>query len=112
MTDLTIAAVLEFYGADLTRVSASGWRPVKCPFHDDRIASASINLNIGVFVCHACNVSGGPLKLIQLMEQLDHKGAREFAERHFGTSVGGIRRAAKANRGSDRRSVWDHTIFD
>ena len=112
MTDLTIATVLEHYGADLSRVQSTGWRPVKCPFHDDRIASASVNNDIGVFVCHACNVSGGPLKLIRLMENLDARGAREFAERQFGTSVGRVRRAAKANNRREPRSVWDHTLFE
>lgn len=111
MTDLTISAVLEFYGADLTRVTASGWRPVKCPFHDDRIASASVNLDMGMFVCHACNISGDAIKLIRLMENLDYKGAREFAERQFGASVGRIRGAAKNNRPGSK-SLWDHTILD
>jgi hypothetical protein len=31
---------------------------VKCPFHDDRVASMSINLNKGLYYCHACGKGG------------------------------------------------------
>jgi len=35
------------------------WRTVRCPFHDDKHASLSINIENGGFVCHACNARGG-----------------------------------------------------
>lgn len=38
----------------------SGWQSIKCidPRHHDRHASASINLTIGRYKCHACGLSG------------------------------------------------------
>ena len=31
---------------------------MRCPFHDDRKASLSLNLDEGTFNCHACNEKG------------------------------------------------------
>lgn len=31
---------------------------VRCPFHDDVVSSMSLNLNKGVFYCHACRAGG------------------------------------------------------
>lgn len=104
MTDSIIDKVLEHYGADLTRVSPVGWRPLKCPFHPDRNASASVNLNLGGFRCHACGVHGDALKIIQEQEGLGYKDAVAFAETVLGQSVGGIRRPA--NEQKRRPSRW------
>lgn len=38
--------------------SSSGWRPIRCCFHDDKSASASINTLIGRFNCHGCGIGG------------------------------------------------------
>jgi hypothetical protein len=35
------------------------WRTVRCPFHDDKHASLSINVENGGYICHACNAKGG-----------------------------------------------------
>lgn len=49
-----------YYHRELgTPVNATGWRSVRCPFHDDTHASFSINADSGGFVCHACGVKGG-----------------------------------------------------
>ena len=38
----------------------SGWQSIRCidPGHDDRNASASLNLEKGRFKCHSCGLSG------------------------------------------------------
>lgn len=36
----------------------SGWAACCCPFHQDKHASASVNLQSGAFRCHACGARG------------------------------------------------------
>ena len=43
---------------------------VFCPFHDDEIASASVNINSGLFYCFGC---GASYNLSQLMSRLDNE---------------------------------------
>ena len=42
----------------------SGWKAVRCPFHADRRASASVNLQKNYFRCHACDISGDPVRIV------------------------------------------------
>lgn len=73
-----IEAVLTHYGAD--RVPAArgdGWRAMRCPFHDDRHASASINRE--AFVCHSCGVKGDGLAIIQQQENCAFPDALRIA---------------------------------
>lgn len=42
----------------LGRPNGSGWASVRCPFHEDRTASLSINLQHGGWRCHAGCGSG------------------------------------------------------
>jgi hypothetical protein len=43
------------------RISSRREVSAKCPFHNDRTASMSINLEKATWFCHACNVGGGIL---------------------------------------------------
>lgn len=45
---------------------------VRCPFHDDRNPSLSINFSKGLFFCHACN-EGGTLKTFIIKYLEDEK---------------------------------------
>ena len=110
MNDLTIAAVLEHYGADLHRTREVGWQPVKCPFHEDRTASASVNLNLGGFRCHACGMSGDALKLIAEKEGLSRRDAASFAKTVLGASVRNIRGATSHDK-PRRISKWRDRLF-
>lgn len=40
------------------RTLSSGWTPCRCPFHEDKRASASVNLTTGGFRCHGCGAKG------------------------------------------------------
>jgi DNA primase len=84
---LSIEDVLTHYGA--TNVPTSlRWRAIKCPFHEDRSASASVSTDQGRFKCFACDINGDGLDIIQSQEGLDFVGAVEFAENILGASVG------------------------
>lgn len=76
---IPIVPVLAYYGADLDDGYGDRWVPVKCPFHDDRSASASVNVEKGAFTCHACEMRGDAAKLVQLHEGLP--SYREGADR-------------------------------
>jgi DNA primase len=109
MTELSIAVVLEHYGADLSRVRETGWRPLRCPFHDDRTASASVNLAKNAFACHACAVKGDSIGLIKHQEGLDYKGALQFIQEVLGQSVGDVRRPATTRKRPT--SQWRDRLF-
>lgn len=42
----------------LGKPNANGWASCRCPFHDDKHASASANLCTGGFRCHGCDAKG------------------------------------------------------
>jgi DNA primase len=106
MTDSLLSRTLEHYGADLHRVRESGWCPIKCPFHDDRQASASVNLTLGGFKCHGCDVSGDALKLIADREGIDREDAKRFAQETIGAECGDIPRAASRRAPKRHPSKW------
>lgn len=42
-----------------TRLDRKGWVSTRCPFHEDKSPSLSVNLATGGYVCHACGAKGG-----------------------------------------------------
>jgi hypothetical protein len=52
-----------------------GWQKVRCPsafhVHGDRNPSASVNLTLGRFQCHACDLHGDGFDLMRALEELD-----------------------------------------
>ena len=51
------------------------WRSAKCPFHDDKHASFSINTVHGGFICHACGAKGDMLKFYMDYKKVNFKTA-------------------------------------
>ena len=51
-----IDRLLEHYGAHQVPHSR-GWRKMRCPFHNDRSPSASVNTTIQRFKCYVCSVN-------------------------------------------------------
>lgn len=71
-----ILPVLAHYGAgDLPETYR--WKAVRCPFHDDRNASASYIANdeAQAFNCHSCGIRGDAISLIRQHEGLDYLGS-------------------------------------
>lgn len=46
----------------LKRANAAGWATCRCPFHEDRHASAAANLETGGFRCFSCGWHGDLVK--------------------------------------------------
>lgn len=101
-----MVAVLARYGMDVPE--RTGWRKVKCPFHSDRIASASVNTDIGAFSCHACGVSGDVYGILMSQEGIDFRAALALgdgldADPNTDTPKSSGRRVRKAWRPPGRR---------
>ncbi len=56
-------------------LKASSWNMVKCPFHDDKHASLSINGTHGGYICHACGAKGNLIGFYMQMTNSDFKTA-------------------------------------
>jgi CHC2 zinc finger len=75
--ELSNVKVLEHYDS-FNPPLGPRWENMKCPFHDDRNASARSNGS--GFICMACGVKGGPIQLIMEREDIDYPSAIEFYE--------------------------------
>jgi DNA primase len=74
----SIEEYLNYVGA-ATPAKGSGWRKMKCPFHDDSHASAAVNYDKNAFVCHGCGIKGDTYSLIMDRERINYREAVQFA---------------------------------
>lgn len=105
---LSIVTVLEHYGASLRDVPSNGWQNIRCPFHSDHMASAGVNIALGGFRCHGCNMSGDAIKVIEQVEHMNYGEAVDFAREVLGASVEKVSRPVP-KRGKRRplgRNKW------
>lgn len=106
MIKLDILDVLSYYGANVNHVSRFGWSPIKCIWHNDSHASASVNVDLGGFKCHTCGISGDGIKIIREQEHLGFEEAVEFARKISPTSLEDLSFAARKHpkgRGRKKR---------
>src|ERR1019366_1715103 len=80
----SIGLVISHYGADVYRTSGQG--PIKCPFHDDKHASAGIDFSNNLFNCFTCGVKGNSLQIIAQREGVNIGKAALIAEGITGES--------------------------
>ncbi len=93
MAETDIVAVVEYYGGEVNTTRA-GWTKIRCPFHDDRMPSATINVAEGVFKCWAGCVAGDGFAVVMWREGLDFPSSQRFIQDTIGASVRGISEAA------------------
>jgi len=62
---------------DLRKPNATGWTLAKCPLHDDKHASLSVNVaaDRGGFTCFACGAKGDLLSFHMQRTGLDFRAA-------------------------------------
>lgn len=101
-TKPSIKAVLETHGATVRE--RSGWQPIRCPYHDDTTASASVNTREGAFLCHACGVKGDAYSLIQAHENCDFKRAVEIGN---GYTADGNTPTPQRTKRSPMKGIWE-----
>lgn len=98
-----IAAVLRYYGADDVPENYR-YRPMLCPFHDERNASASVNTDEGKFRCFVCDIKGDAIDVVKWRENLEYLSAVGFLEGTIGISCDGL--SSVASKPSARRPVF------
>ena len=55
----------------------------RCPFHEERTPSFSVNAADKLYYCFGCNAGGDVIKFVQETEQLDFAGAIEWLAERF-----------------------------
>ena len=76
----SIVAIIENYGGDVGS-ERIGWYKIRCPFHDDTHASATVNLEYQAFNCFGCGTKGDTYKIIMEQEGVEYREAYIIAER-------------------------------
>lgn len=66
----------KYFETRLHGAKLGGRNNVKCPFHDDRMASLSVKLNDGVWMCHAGCGSGGVIDFEMKLSKCDKDTAK------------------------------------
>lgn len=67
--------------------TGGGWVRMHCPFHTDRIPSASVNHDINRFRCFSCDRDGDGLDLLQRELRLDFREAVDRARQLDSTTT-------------------------
>jgi DNA primase len=84
-----LAAIKLLTGETLEPKGRKNWKRVNCPFHHDRQASATVNLELGVFVCHGCEVRGDAVALIRKVKKCSFQEALKISGSISGLSMTG-----------------------
>lgn len=74
-----IEPILKHYGAERIPTGV-GWLKMKCPFHGDGHASASLHSEEKLFVCHGCGIKGNAYNIIMKHEGVTFRAALEIAK--------------------------------
>ena len=86
--------VLEYYGWDLPSPK-QGWTMVRCEKHGDKHSSASVNEETGYVFCHACDLKGDAIAIVQIYEGVGFKDAVRKCEE----ITGGVAILSQGGRG-------------
>src|SRR5690606_27167293 len=91
---LPIGPILEYYGADVPDLTPGcRWKPIRCVFHDDQNASASVNYT--GYKCHSCPAHGNAVTLIAWKEKIDYASAERRAQEILGPGYRAVREGVK-----------------
>jgi len=77
--------LLDFYGVEFDG-SKGREQSIICPVHDERRASASLNLDKELWNCLACGAAGSVYDLVMKKEGLEFEAAVKFVEGITGES--------------------------
>ena len=91
-----IVPVLEHYGGYIHR-DRYGWQKIRCPFHDDGHASATVNTDENAFNCFGCGIKGDTYSIIMQHEGVGFSEALKVAERITGTSSDSLRKEYRSS---------------
>jgi DNA primase len=95
MTDFLTEAFINHYGIknllidlDVRGIKHSGINELvmRCPFHDDKMASFAMDLTKGLWKCFGCGLEGNFIKFIMLAYHLNYAQANNFIKQRAGLS--------------------------
>jgi DNA primase len=95
MSDFLAEAFIAHYGIknllndlDIKGVKNSGIGEVimRCPFHEDKMASFAMSLKNGLWKCFGCGLEGNLIKFIMLAYHLNYVQANDFLHQRAGLS--------------------------
>jgi DNA primase len=96
----SIQPILEHYGATVRE--QYGWVKLRCPFHDDGHASATVNVEENAFNCFGCGVKGDTYSIIMEQEGVGFREAIKIAEGITGQSSTTLRASGAKSRSISR----------
>jgi DNA primase len=100
-----IAVILGLAPGTELRWNSGGWHAIRCPFHDDRAASASYNPTEQRFRCHACDLGGDGYDLIRQVEGVGFQGARIRAAEMCGSEFVAVDQPPQRSKLTARRTT-------
>lgn len=83
---LDITTVLLFFGGESVP-TGNGWCKMRCPFHGERNASSTVNVEEDAFICYSCGIKGDTISLIRRHLDLSYRDACLKYEEITGVSV-------------------------
>ncbi len=98
-----------FYRSLIPGFNVNGKKDVLClcPFHEDKNPSFSVNMETGLYFCHACGEKGNAVQFIQKKEGLDFKTAlQRIKEGERITDINTSPPARKKPPAAPRRSAY------
>jgi DNA primase len=73
-----------------------GNQQVRCAFHEDGTASASVNLDEGLYNCFTCGIGGDAIELIKIVEGASFGDAKRIVEDLAGENRPAVSRQSDA----------------
>lgn len=95
---IELGPILDHYDQEFNP-DRGGNQQVRCVFHDDRHASASVNLDEGVFNCFTCGIGGDAIELIKIQEGVGFGEAKRLAEELAGKDSSEVPRVSDSGSG-------------
>ncbi|MBW2560473.1 MAG: DUF927 domain-containing protein [Deltaproteobacteria bacterium] len=76
-----------FYSKYLKLSGTGKERSARCPFHDDRHASMSVNIENGLWCCHACGEKGNGQTFLEKHQGMSPEQAKKYLLREAGVEA-------------------------
>lgn len=105
MTNPPLGPVLDRYEV-VYRHDREGWQKIRCPVHEDRTPSCSLNLSFGFIECHACPFRGTAVDLVMEKEGLGRAEAFKLVQRLTGHVPDTGQRSGRVRTGTGFRPVY------
>ena len=88
-------------------------KSARCPFHDDRTASLSVNVVDNVYLCHGCGEKGGPKAYLVKNRGLSEFEAQKLIRDDFSdTGPAKPKKPPKVYSALPKRRISEHTYRD